>query len=456
MPGPPLVDGEVVDLTNDTAFTLALLEDTWAWRQRLVEVLELRSTEHVLLTSTYQLELLPDLVAPFLDGRTPARAGVCRAKVLLPITTREKGPLLAFAARGPTGSAAHLHLRSQIASVQAEYVQQVVTSSPGRDQLEICLTPDLALAISAASTGGAREYDRIMGDGARRRYLADALDLAISPADLERWRSRTAHVGTVLATALPDEPDPYSTSEDILLALPYLRRPPGSVDEIDALVERYAVGVEEAHRVGDTFLLRLLAEYGRRYEMMIEVDVPLGEPFSVELVEERPVDVRHGRSKFRFNLSDARTGHLQVRSRDTAVRIASFGARSSDGVDVATNTFEGIRRTPELIALYSARADRPYYVDITLRLRVALDVLVPALLVLALAICAAVVAALIPRSDELPAGLGLIVVPTTFAVAVLLAREQTSLASRLLRPLRLALAVAVIALWAVAALRLPW
>ncbi len=141
-----------MDLTGETAFTLALLRDTRAWRQRLVEELSLSSRHHVRIVSSYQIDIPPNLLSEFdLAGR---RRSPDSAQVIVPLGTRVKRPLLAFDVQGPNGSSAALHPRAAIARVQAEYVIELMATSPGdRNQITAGLPFELVEAICRFTPG---------------------------------------------------------------------------------------------------------------------------------------------------------------------------------------------------------------------------------------------------------------------------------------------------------------
>lgn len=85
-----------VDLSLDSAFTMALLDDTWAWRQRLVINLRFIAPSHIGVESAYQIELPPELLQDF-----ALPASVKSVRALVPLTTRPKELLLNFDLRGP-------------------------------------------------------------------------------------------------------------------------------------------------------------------------------------------------------------------------------------------------------------------------------------------------------------------------------------------------------------------
>lgn len=61
---------------------------------------------------------------------------------------------------------------------------------------------------------------------------------------------------------------------------------------------------------------------------------------------------------------------------------------------------------------------------------------------------------LVPGGQDLVGALGVLTLPTTFAVALVLIRDQSSLAARLQRRTRFVLSAAIGVLWVVALVRL--
>ena len=73
----------------------------------------------------------------------------------------------------------------------------------------------------------------------------------------------------------------------VLLALPRMDPLPGTLEEIDELVECYLAGLRAARDAGDRSFLMALADYGRRYEVIVDTHLPLDAPATLSLVEDR-------------------------------------------------------------------------------------------------------------------------------------------------------------------------
>lgn len=457
---------EVVDLTDDLALTFQLLDDTTVWRHRLVERAVLSDGDHLSASSSYQLELPPDLMRPFVGVEQHGR----RVRLLLPLTTKPKRPLLEFSMDGPAGSSAPLLLRSSIAYIQASYLSELVLTSPARSVLREGLTREVLEAVCAFTPAVFREYRtprrHVLAVGRQprtlvsiyRAYLQDGLGFDVPARSVERWLAAQGSAADHLVEALGEKPDPLSSSEQILLAVPRLHDLLGDVDDVDRVVMQYARAVRAAATSGDEHLLTALAEYGRRWEVITEVEVPLQEPFQITIHESRPIDVTWRgwmRQRDAFALRDARSGHLEIRVTDPHVNIVGKDVRDpAAGQLVGIPLLEAARHTRESFALYSSDPARPYYVAAAIRLRVIPEIRVAQWVVSALTLGATVFAVEAPDGRDLVDTLALLTVPTTFAAALVLVRESSALAIRLQARGRAVVAALTGALWAVALLRL--
>jgi hypothetical protein len=442
----------VVDLSDHTDFTFALLDDTWAWRHRLVERFTLGSVWDARVESTYQIEMPSALMASFLPAREP-RAEAVRA--LLPVTTRSKQILLGFGIRAE-GGGAHRLSRLSIASIQAEYLTRLVRAHPLAQRLQPGLAPPLLEAIGLFMPAVYRQFDpEVSGSpDAVAAYLTAGLGFPVSPDNTQHWLDRLRSPRQLLVDALEEPPDDTSSSENVLLAIPSMAAKPHSTHDVSELVERYSASVETA-AAGGQDILAVLGEYGRRWEVIVEMEVPLHAPTTVTIIEQRRLGpLRRGRTVQRFALGDARTGHAEFHVSDHAVVLAkNYGVKDLLGRTVAVPIIEDVRDTSESLALYSSDPTRPYYVDVELRLKPAFAIRAVTWALLLLVYSATVAALLVDGPDKTDA-LGVLSVPTTFAVALLLVREQSSLAARLQRLWRFLLLMGTALLWTVVLVRL--
>ena len=260
----------------------------------------------------------------------------------------------------------------------------------------------------------------------------------------------------LLVTALGEGPCEDSASECVLLAAPFMPARPASKEDRDLLVERFASAVASMS-VGAR---QVLAEYGRRWEVIIDTTVPIDRLCSVAIEEKRPWERRRSSSRMKQAVpwGDATTTHVEIRSADHAVVIDRPEVADVIGQRVGIAVGDWIRETADAIAIYASDLDRPYFATIAVRVRVrgvsrAVFALLFALL-FALTATAAVVAARLPDGVDLVDSLALLTFPLTLAGALLLSRETTPLAERLLPNKRIALAAAMTILWTITVIRL--
>jgi hypothetical protein len=444
-----------VDLSERSDFFLDLLEDTRRWRERLVQELQFESGTHVRLVSSYQIDFPRELLERHLDVRRTERANV-----LVPLTTRPKALLLNFDLAGPGGTSAALTSRTSTAALQAEYLQDLARAANARDVIENSISNALYEAISVFTPGRyeRRFLNRNGGDHVQALldYLRSGLRGVLDPGDLRvydvlRWRLATERAAGVLLAHLGEPRDPLSCSEELLLALPHLEPRPTSCRDIDGIVADYLTGVLAAHRSGDDAFLTTLAEYGRRYEMVVEIEVPVLEPSTIKITEDLPLEIARGFQSWTapvIPLGDARSVHVESRVLDAGVAISKFQLCELNGDD-AGGWIDSARHTREAVAIYASDPARPYYARLRLRLGVARHI-AGATLALALANVAAIIAMSRIAATDYVDRLAILAIPTTVAATVVLVREQTALATRLQwRGVRALLALSLVALWAV-------
>jgi hypothetical protein len=437
-----------VDLSEDDAFFLRLVGDTWAWRERLVEELVFADATRVRVQSALQVNFPPDLLEEFVDSDMTQSANV-----LAPITTRPKRPLFNFGLTGPAGAPATLTSRASTSALQANYLTALAEEGMAAGDTT-AIGGDLFEAIGLFTPALFRDYffDRARKDFdlALSDYLTDGLGFTVPKIQVSSWRQLTGPAAAHLVAALQEPADDYSSSEEVLLAVPLMGTPPKSLGEITQIVDRYVGGVSAAHSKGDNAFLGVLAEYGRRYEIIVEVELPLLEPATIKLQEDRPLKV--GRNLWvshRFGLGDARSAHLEARIADPNVEIAGFDVRDLAGGEQALGPLESLRHTKESWSIYSSVPDRPFYVDISLRLRVVPQLRWTAVALSVMGIAAAAVALAIPREQSYVETLGILTIPVSVAAAFVLIREDTGLATRVQRMWRGALSLVTVALWTI-------
>jgi hypothetical protein len=452
-----------IDLSETNDFFLALKQET-DWRERLVAELRFGLRNHIRSINSYQVNFPPELLEKFKtrDART--------ANVLLPLTTREKRPLLNLGVTGPGGAPATVLSRRSIAALQTQYLVALAEVGSAQNALLPYIDDRLLEAICGFSpsffgrTFFYRADKRFMP--AILSYLNSGLKFRVTEADVSRWREATVEAGRVLVGHLPEVPKPvdsseevFSSSEEALLAIPDLSPAAASVSEIDEVVATYAAAVEAAERAKETEWLAVLAEYGCRYELIVETELPLRESSRVRVEEDLPLDLKRRRSQYwvrqPFALGEAGSAHLEARIDDPNVEIPErkggqfpergLRVRDAEGGD-AGGWLEAVRVTREALAIYGSDPERPDSVLIELRLRMARHVIATTVFLTFLNLLALAFSFLLGSADELAGRLAVITVPTTVAAAFVLGREQTALAARLQTIPRLALALSAVAL----------
>jgi hypothetical protein len=155
-------------------------------------------------------------------------------------------------------------------------------------------------------------------------------------------------------------------------------------------------------------------------------------------------------------LGDAQSVHFEVDVTDPNVSLKEDSYRLVDhrGGDVSQWLVEDVRDTKETLSLYTSEHTRePYYATLEVAFTRPPYVRLTATVLTILLVLAAITA-LVVDEDAAVEKLAVLTVPTTFAAALLLLREQTPLGARLDAGRRRALGLATIALWAIAIGRL--
>jgi hypothetical protein len=447
----------MLDLSDDLGFTFDLLVDTRAWKHRVVEQVTLGSETYYKVQRTYQIELPPALLEAY-DGNGDARE---RVRVLLPLTALPKAPLLSFDLTGPDGNSAPLELRRSGAAVQAAFLAHLAAGDNLRQEvIDTSFSEGLLEAICAFTPAYFEELLDDAGDirTALAVYLQDGLGFPV-PSDLldeamkfARWSAKP------LQDALGEPPHLLSSSENVLLALPLMdTAAPRSAAETVEIARRYHGGVAIAAAIGATNFLSTLGEYGCRWEALTEVELKTGTPNLVKVVDRRPLNLDKDRlrsgvsARFDIALGEGASYHLAVGTDDEALRMVGWTAEEAEGTTLPPAVLEGARRTPELITLYSSVEERPYLASVVVRIKAAPSVRLVSFAVSALSV-ASVVGACFGSSE--PDRLGVLAVPTTFAVALLQFRERVSLLTRLQRGWSRLMLLSLVLLWAVVIIRL--
>jgi hypothetical protein len=426
--------------------TLGLLEDPPAWRERLVEEIVLDDRDHVEASSSYQICVSTELV----QKHHPEVAAGDAVRLLLPVTTRPKQLLFDVDVAGPSGATATLVLRKEIAELQAAFVQRLAAkegwklSRPCRDLIvAICQYTDGHFAWMLSEVA-----DEV---GAIVRYLRDGTGLDVARPTVEAWMARLEGVGEALRLELGLPPVERSPAEAPLLALPFLPRGFPTMDGVERMLGDYVDFVDH----GPAGAVRQLAAYGRRWEVILDTAVTVGERGKVKLRERRPSGITGSSLKQEVVLGDARTVHVEVRIADHHVNFVNEPRlRDTEGDLFGIPVVDAVRSSRDAIAIYGANPSRPFLAELTLDLstnplhRRTVEI-VTAMVALSL-----VLAMTLPNGRDLVDSLALLAVPVTLAGAVVLTRDASALATHLDRKRRVVLGAAMLLLWGIVTLRL--
>lgn len=268
-------------------------------------------------------------------------------------------------------------------------------------------------------------------------YLHAGLGRAVPPAALKQWQAAGEVCREVLRPRL-DIFRGYSAPENPALVLPELFADGtlSSDDEAISLLEEYVElvsGLDDMAQVSQLSaaaeFLDVLADYGNYYDLMVAMKVPLDEPFLIKFSERRglPLGVRNNATQ-ELVVADARTNHVTLKVSDPNVRIGSFSARKPASRQFAYGAFQ-TRKDPQSRALYAHDPDRDYRIQLSFRLAPLrrLQVVPYAVAALLGLLCVALLA---ERPEDLQT-LAVVAGPAALAASVLLAREPSTLGSRL-------------------------
>lgn len=438
----PPATGDVIDLSMTSEFLLELLEQPLLWRQRLVETVTLASPYFARVEGSYQIEFPRDLIQRFLGGRHADEV-----RVLLPLATRHKHQLFGFDLHGPDGKPAVLARRRDIAAWQAEFLARLAATSPAGAAVSAGLPDPLLEALSVFTPRRFLDMPRqAHGDlvTAVTRWLGEGLRFPVPRACVQRWLETLAQTAALLARPFGQE-DCASSTENVLVALPHVDPAPLSIESIDQIIAGYVKAVHEAHAGGDAELLDWLATLGRRWVMVVETQVPLWRPSIVRVVEDRRIELQEsGAIEERFDLGAASSYHLEVRVIDTSVELVPDDVELSTIDGTALPELEDLQVDNESLALYDSRPGEVPSLRVRLRLRPARYLRRASTAIEVLTWTASLV---LITGTHAVATIGLLVVPATFAVALLLTREPGSLSARLMSGRRSRVLLALAMLW---------
>lgn len=440
----------MVDLTEDFAVPIRLLNDPYSWRVRAVEKIQVVSAR----TCSRRRSLQVAPLLPTLSDVVPADTD--RARIVLPVASWPKGPVHDFDVE-VNGGSAHVIPRVDIADIEASYLVYLATEAG----LTVPPTVKAILPLLLGFTTGPweqwlRDFDNDPKQ-ALLPYLRDGIGPQVSQSVLTSWHTAIGSSQTLISERQEDASLDLSAVANPILAAPELIAAGiSTLNEVEEVICHYADFVAAAGRAATSAggpsvpedLLRALADYGHYWDLMVTAEVPLDAPFTIKTCESRALGLDQIRQQAaqQILISDAATNHVTLTVADNNVEIVEPVVKSLAGDDLS---FLTAARTvdPEGASFYLSEYDRDYRALIVFRLR-------PTPLVQAVnwSFVLLVVVSLVALLSTTPvsnADLSVLVIPSTFAASLLLVREATTLGTSLRSRSVWALLIALAVLWVV-------
>ena len=441
-----------LDLTGNVDLTVLLMKDDY-WRSRIVETVTIDRALAARTNRGCQVAPLIEAVKDILNGSEPAAD---HAHVVLPLAILPKQIMVGFDLIVPVGEA-FLLKRREIAIRQAAFVLDLAQDlgvEPKSSTLEF-LT-----AIFEFTPGPWQRFSRDWyrfrrNSSSLRQYLEEGLGFPIDGPELRTWQKFANPVCKLMHASMQEKPDRESSSENILLALPILSAK-GLVPSVSAAtqyVKDLEYFINECAKKGEKSarILKVIAEYGKRFPVLISCKVPLREPTSITVAQDIPLKIGlRGRSEIDVIFNDAASNHIAIRVSDPDVQLKWRKLGRSNGDKLQVNLFNLVRESKEDLAIYGSEPDRPDRIRMGFRLTLpwVSKLIIMAFVLLTMA--AIYMVAYTPYMPKLTSDdLAVFVVPTTLAAGLVLVQQRTSLGSRLQRGLRLLVVGAIVALWTV-------
>jgi len=428
------------NLIDDRDVTVALLANPLEWRVRVIEEIAVDAATTCLRRRSLQVAPLRQHIG------TKVPSDITHALLALYVAPIPRGPLLDFDVSGPDGDG-WLLPRLEIAEREALYLEGLA---------EACGHPigfELHVVLSAVSGFTGELLTEIDEDFSLGEYLEAGLGRPVPDAVLTEWSAISDECRMALRPRL-DVFHGYSAPENPALVLPELFAAgyvstdeeatdclTGYMDLIVAMNQRTQSSQLNA---ADEFLVAL-ADYADYYDLMVAMRVPLDEPFMVKFSERRDLTLSpfSNRGQQDLVVADASTNHVTFKIPDPNVRIRDFRAIKPNSNHYSYGAFQS-RQDPQNRAFYAHDPDRDYRIRLSFQLGLLRRLqLVPYFVAGLLGLLT--VALWIQRPTELSA-LALIVGPAALAASVLLAREPSTLGSRLRMVSSLTLAAALLVL----------
>ena len=430
-----------------------LLNDI-TWRRRVIEQIRPVSVDHYELRRSFQFEIPTSLLS-----RELACDEGGDVEVLLPVSWLPKESLLDFDVSDQSGAPVPVLERRSISGALATVLdawQQEIPALEGIRPSESTIESICSASLSPwHQAHRRRKRRRKAAPGADvARYLADgsgcSIELGTAAALLEEGRGLTARAYGVLDERWnPDELDNTAFGGAILA--PYSTHRPSSAEELIDWIDEHHRSLERIIEAAETSgevgaWLRLLAECGRRWPLLVPTTVPIGRPFLVKTREIRSSGDRQPQVfRHKADLTAAESYHIAASAPDPSMRICRAPeAINEDNESVGAPTvFESVTWSDELFSAYSSLTERPNRVTFTFTFGLYRDVWLPyvyAILLVAFALLAATI-----QDVDAPFA-AVLTIPTVIVGGFLVSRDSVLVARFLHRP-RILLMAANSALW---------
>ena len=466
------------------------------WRQRLVETFHFEAAGTVRTESSIQAELPLALREKF---ELPNSG---RIRALVPIASRPKMPLFEFDVTGSNCGPAFVLPRASIAAIETDYFNWLAS------ELDVIsfsgLDPDFLNAMFASQASrfdyhmheaqpwSVRKYDaaraslglpnvsRALDEKTLREalsaYVERAFRLQHAAGLSAYWFKNLEVVRAHLPRAIEAQPSFRSTTENPLIALPEMPLETVKSGDITRWLNSYATAVKSAVDDGHSELLEVLATYGRRWELIVDTEIPVSEPFELKVTEERLLGLQPRRVSRRdlrspskmwsasaravdqdVAMKEALSTHVHVIARDPALRIVDSGWQVDmlDGSQTGAFLAELAQDTSDTIAWYSSEEKRPRIGSMRITFRSTWSHSV-ATLVAIFVLAATVLWALNASNDgkDLAGRLTVVFIPASVIGAIAFLRHRTALANRLFGWRRFVIGGLLVIAWLVALIRL--
>lgn len=424
---------KTVNLIDNRSVTAKLLADTLAWRVRVVEEITVDAATTCLRRRSLQVAPLRDYLSEYLVDEDP-KDPYTHALLGLFVAPIPRGQLMDFDVNGPDGNEACLLPRGDIASRQALYLENLAEECghPLTDELRVLLTAVLGFTGQYVKPEKSFAY-----------YINDGLGRKVSREMLTAWETVADRCWHILHERL-DVALAYSAPENPALVLPDLFASEDGPQDDETATEwlnQYLSLLEALESASQTShpnaplaeeFLDALADYANYYDLIAWMRVPLDEPFLVKYEERRDLKLTwfQNRGDQELVLADARSNHVTLKVTDPNVRISGAVALMPGSDEFSAGAFPS-RSSQQNRSFYAHESDRDYRIRLSFRLA-------PLLRLQAVPIFAALLLLLLSwalwdsRHTDLDLRtLALIAGPAALAASVLLAREPSTLGSRL-------------------------